>query len=260
MLRTFIFDESKSNWIEEKHLLLLHDICAVLDEEKSKIYIWNGPKSSKERFKKGYNQVRELVSNYPDEEFQIVLLEKEVPSKIQNRLDSMLESIKMGGENLLKFSRFVTLRVYFIFLISAIILPIISFLNLSSSLLWSFSNGNYQISSNIFEIWINLSKNLIFATLFVFIINIIVGAIERENQVIVFSIIGLILCIGLTLYLNQGIFLFLFQSGSTLANYIISQKDIFIFLLLNLTAILIFEILNNYKFISLFKTYKKFIF
>ncbi len=260
MLRTFIFDEPKSNWIEEDHLLLLHDICAILDEEKSKIYIWNGPKSSKERFKKGYNQVKELLSNYPDEEFQIVQLEKEVPSKIQNHIDSMLESVKNKDENLLKFSRVATLRVYFIFSICVIIIPIISFLNLSSSLLWSFSDGNYQISSKFFEIWIKLSTNLIFSTLFLFIINIIVGIVERENQVILFSVTGLILCSGLTLYLNQGIFLFLFQGGSTLTNYFISQKDIIIFLLLSLITILIFEIPNIYKFISFLKTYKKFIF
>ena len=33
MIRTFIFDEDKSHWLEEERILLAHDICTILDEE-----------------------------------------------------------------------------------------------------------------------------------------------------------------------------------------------------------------------------------
>ena len=49
MLRTFIFDETKSHWIEEEQRLLSQDICAILDEENVILYLWNGPKSKKKK-------------------------------------------------------------------------------------------------------------------------------------------------------------------------------------------------------------------
>ena len=48
--RTFIFDESKSKWVEEKQQLLSQDICVLLDEEEEIIYLWGGLKTSKKRF------------------------------------------------------------------------------------------------------------------------------------------------------------------------------------------------------------------
>jgi hypothetical protein len=39
MLRTFIFDESKSHWIEEEQHLLSQDVCAILDEENANLYL-----------------------------------------------------------------------------------------------------------------------------------------------------------------------------------------------------------------------------
>lgn len=49
MLRTYIYNEDKKVWLEEE-TLLLHDLCAILDEDDKILYIWNGPKSSPERF------------------------------------------------------------------------------------------------------------------------------------------------------------------------------------------------------------------
>jgi len=260
MLRTFIFDESKSHWIEEEHRLLSHDVCAILDEEKEIIYLWSGPKSKKAKFRKGYIQVKELISSFPELNIQFVMAKKNFPIEIQNKLESLLESIKLGKDNVLKFSRFTTIRIYSISIIATVILPILSFLNLSTSLAWSVSNGNYQVNSTMYDNWINNSKIFTIITIILFSINIIIGIIENEHQVIIFSLNGLIISVGLIIYLNQGIFLFLFQGDSTLTNYLILQKDIFVFLLLNLIVILIFEIPNIYKSISFFKTYRKFIF
>ncbi len=134
MIRTFIFDENKSHWLEEEHRLLPHDICAILDEEKEMIYLWNGPKSNKEKFRKGYKQIQELISNFSNSNLQVVMAEKNFPLDIQNKVDSLLESMKMGNEKILKFSRFTTIRIYSISITFSILLPILMFLYLSSSL------------------------------------------------------------------------------------------------------------------------------
>ncbi|MFX0135297.1 MAG: hypothetical protein ACFFDN_16755 [Candidatus Hodarchaeota archaeon] len=260
MLRTFIFDESKSQWIEEENRLLSHDICAILDEEKEIVYLWNGPKSNKVKFRQGYSQVKELISNFPELNIQLVMAKKNFPIEIQNKLESLLETIKLGDETVLKFSRFTTIRIYSISIIATVFLPILSFLNLTTSLSWEVSNGNFQVNSIMYDTWIFNSKIITLITVILFSINMIIGIIENEHQVIIFSLNGLIISIGILLYLNQGTFLFLFQDGWTLTTYLILQKDIFIFLVLILTAILIFEIPNIYKLISFFKTYRKFIF
>ncbi len=260
MLRTFIYNEFKSKWIEEEHRILSYDICAILDEEKEIIYFWSGPKSNKAKFRKGFSQIKELVSTFPDLNIQFIMTKKNFPVEIQNKLELVIESIKTGKDQNLKFSRFTTIRIYSISIIAIIILPILSFLNLITSLFWTVSNENYHVTNTIYNSWINNSKILTTISLIFFSINIVLGIVENESQVIIFSLIGVIISAGLILYLNQGIFLFLFQAGSTLTNFIISQKDLIIFLLLNLSAILIFEIPNIYKLISFFKTYRKFIF
>ena len=53
MLKTYIFDEANKKWIEEPSSLLYHDLCALLDEDRNIIYVWNGQKSSQERLKVG---------------------------------------------------------------------------------------------------------------------------------------------------------------------------------------------------------------
>ncbi len=260
MLRIFIFDDSKSHWIEEEHRLLSQDICAILDEKNENLYLWNGPKSKKGKFRKGYRQIKQLISNYPDLNIQLVMAKKNFPNHIQNKLDSLLESMKLGQKKNLKFSRFTTIRVYSISIIITVILPLLSFLNLGTSFFWSRFLGYYQVNNISYASWINYSKAITLITLLFFSINILIGIIEHENQVIIFSINSIIISIGLVIYLNQGIFLFLFQEGSTPTTYLILPKDIFIFLLLSLVALLIFEIPNIYKLLSFFKTYRKFIF
>jgi hypothetical protein len=259
MLRTFIFDDSKSHWIEEESNILAHDVCAILDEENEIIYLWEGPKSKKVKFRNGYKQIKELVSNFPELNIRFVMSKKNFPIEIQKKLATVFESLKSGKGKILKFSRFSTIRFYSISIIITVILPILSFLNLSTSLFWSKINNNYQVNNVTYANWINNSKIITLILLIFFSINLLIGLIEYENQVIIFSLNSIIISIGLLLYLNQGTFLFLFQEGWTPTNYLILQNDIFIFLVLILTAILIFEIPNIYKLISFFKTYRKFI-
>ncbi|MFX1327157.1 MAG: hypothetical protein ACFE91_03310 [Promethearchaeota archaeon] len=260
MLRTFIFNEVKSQWVEEEHVLLSHEICAILDEEREIIYLLNSPKSSREAFRKGYKQIKELGSNFPELNIQYVIARKNIPEDVKKKVDSMIESAKLTKGKILKFSRFTTIRIYSISILLAVFFPIFYFLNLSTSFFWSSLNGNYRVSNIIYNKWINYSKTFIIISLIFIIINIIIGIIEKESQVIIFSFNGILISFGLLIYLNQGIYLFIFQEGSSLTRYLISHRDIFFFLFLNLIAFLILEIPNIYKLISFFKTYHKFIF
>jgi hypothetical protein len=260
MLRTFIFDESKSQWVEEEQRFLSQDICAILDEENIKLYLWNGPKSKKKKFRKAYKQLKLLAAKYPELHIQLILSKKNFPMQIQNKLESFLDSMSSTKEKKLKFSRFTTIRIYSISIIISTLLPVLSFLNLNTSLFWTRYLGNFEVNNIIYANWINFSKIIALVSLIFFSVNLLIGIIENENQVIIFSINSIIILIGVAIYLNQGVFLFLFQEGSTPTTYFILPRDIFIFLFLNLTALLIFEIPNIYKLVSFFKTYRKFIF
>jgi hypothetical protein len=97
-------------------------------------------------------------------------------------------------------------------------------------------------------------------TNFLFLINLIIGITEMESQVIIFSFGGLAICVGIFFYLNFDIFLFIFQDGSTLTNFLILKSDLLFFILIITLSVLIFEIPNIYKLISFLKTYRKYIF
>lgn len=88
----------------------------------------------------------------------------------------------------------------------------------------------------------------------------IIGLYEMEAQVIIFSLMGLIICSGVLLYLQQGIYLFLFQEGSTSTLYLIKIQDITLFYMIIFSAITIFELPNLLKLISFIRTYRKYIF
>jgi hypothetical protein len=260
MLRSYVFYEDKYAWIEETSLLL-HDICAFIDDEKNKIYIWKGPKSSKQKFKNGYNLVENLVSNYPDSTFQLKVLKKEIPEEIQIKIDKMLETVRKGEEkSKLVFNRLITIRLFFIFSMISVALPILLILNLYSSLFWRISDNICEVSASIYDYMIEISRIILIITLLILGINVTIGIFEQEHQVIIFNISGFIICIGLLLFLNQGIFLFKFQEGSTLTNYLILKKDALVFLISVIISILLFEIPNLYKFISFLKIYGEFIF
>jgi len=261
MLKTYIFDEANKKWIEEDKSLLYHDLCAILDEERNIIYLWNGPKSSQEKLKKGYGLLEILMSYYPTINFQLLILKKKAPRHIQDRIDIMLNEIKhKNKKDYYKFSRFITLRSYLIFLLVSIILPVISFVNLISSLLWTKVDANFEIGAEIYNNWLLISSLLIVISLIFFSVMILIGIIENESQVIVFSLLGVLVCAGLITYLQQGIFLFLFQEGSSSSIYYIRQNDVIEFLIINGLGIIVFEIPNVIKLILFIKIYRKFVF
>ncbi len=260
MLKTYIFNDANKNWIEEHSSLLYHDLCALLDEERKIIYIWNGPKSSQVRLKKGYELLGNLVSNYPNINFQITILNNKVPDYVQIRLDKMLSEIKQEDKKEFdKFSRLITLRLYIIFLLPALIFPITSILNLSISLAWRKTGYNYEVSSVLYDNWLSISLFFIILTIISFAIILTIGIIEIEYKIITYSIIGLVVSSGIAIYLQQGIFLFLFQDGSTASIYYIKQSDILLFLVVIVFGISIYEIPNFVELINFIKIYHKFI-
>jgi len=260
MLKTYIFNDANKNWIEEPSSLLYHDLCAFVDDERNIIYIWNGPKSSQERLNKGNEVLKNLVSYYPSIDFKVSILNKKVPDYVQIRLDKMLNAIKHEEKKEFdKFSRFITLRLYFIFLLLALIFPIISFLNLGTSLVWRKTGQNFEVSSELYDSWLSVSLLLSILTIISFAIILTIGIVEIDYKIITYSIIGVIVSSGIAIYLQQGIFLFLFQDGSTTSIYYIRQSDILLFLIIIFFGIATFEIPNLIELINFLKVYRKFI-
>ena len=85
----------------------------------------------------------------------------------------MLKEIKQEDEREhQKFTRFITIRLYLIFLIVSLILPIISALNLGSSLFWTNIGNNFEVSADLYRNWLYFSYILIVISLISFVIKL----------------------------------------------------------------------------------------
>lgn len=261
MIRTYIYHEEKNNWLEEDYLLL-HDLCALLDEEESIVYLWNGPKSTVARLERGYESVVDLITNMPVENpLQLTILTEDVPPKIEKRLTALLERVKKEEqEETENFAKIQTIRAYFILGLLGIIFPIISFLNLAGSLAWPAEDGYAEISSELFEIWLGGSFILIIITLILYIGTLIISFIEKDIQILIFSISAIITCSGILGYLTQGIFLFEFGDESTSSTYYVPQAELLIFVMVQAFALLIIVLPNLYRFLKFWKTYQHYIY
>jgi hypothetical protein len=261
MLRTYIFNERENNWIEENIAILNHDLGAILDEEERVIHIWRGPKSSKEKFRKGISAIKVLIEKNPGLDLKLKLLDKKLPIKVKETLSQLLQGVAKDDEfSKYTISRFISIRLYLISLLISIIFPIVSLINLASFASWIASDSNFIVMAEYYDKWLAISLALIIIAIFSFGISIIIGILEQDYSVIVFSTIGFLICIGVALYLQQGIFIFIFQEGSTDLIYLINSYDLSLFLILIAGSIAIFEIPNIIKLRSFIKTYKKFIF
>lgn len=261
MLKTYIFNSSDNIWIEEKYTLLKHDICAFLDEDQRAIYIWKGPKSTKEKYRRAISAIKPLIEGRNTLQLTLKDIDQKLPPYIQKKLDELIKT-KSDDEDLSKylFSHFITIRFYFILLIINIILPLGSIINLALFFNWSPSGSNFMVMAETYKYWLSFSSLMILITILSFSASIVIGIFEQEYQVIVFSSIGLIICIGLLIYFQQGIFLFAFQEGSTELTYLIKKIDLSLFFSLVVAVTATFLIPNIIKLFTFFKTYKKFLF
>jgi len=259
MLRTFIYQ--KNHWVEETEHLLLHDCVAFLDEEERRVYLYNGPKSNDKRLEKGYDSVTKLMLNLPDDSLELTVLLDDIPEKIQNILDVMFKRVRKEEESQKHvFTSLILIRMYVVFSMLTLILPIFSMLNLLNFLLLPVSNGVTAVTAVNYNLWFLISRILTIITTIFFIFNIIIGIYEQDIPVGIFSLVGVIVCIGIFLYLEQGIYLFNFQPGWSLTRYLILHTDLLGFFVLNLLVILIFELPNIAKLINFVKAYRKYIF
>jgi hypothetical protein len=260
MLRTFIFNE-ENRWIEETQILLFHDICAFIDTEDEQIYIWTGPNIKKARKKKAKSQLFSLLSENSDKNWNIIENQTKFPSEIVNRIENMLEiareNKKMGK---LKYSTFSTIRITFVLLTISSFLKVLSIAFVANLLLLPSDTTTYQISSSNYFFTLSIYRIITISTLFLFIINFLIAFYEKNLRIIILSIIAVIIDIGILLYISQGIFLFLFQEGSTDTLFLILKSDFILFVMLNSTALLIETVPNVYETVSFFKTYKEYIF
>ena len=259
MLRTYIYNAINNTWIEEEYELLFHDICAILDDDLNKIYLWKGPKSTKNTLEKGIKSLNELISTFHD--IEIIVLNKHAPPQIKNKLDVLLESVKRE-ENLEKyeFTHFTTIRSYLFLSLAALTLSIIYLISLWSAIFWQISNANFVVSATTYMHWLNFSKVLLVVIICCLSILFAISIYEQDVQAIVISLAGLIISISMIHYLQQGIFLFLFQTGSDSLTYLIATSDLILFLLLLSSTTSLFIVPSFIKIMFFFKTYKQFIF
>jgi len=261
MLKIFIYDEKQDNWVEERSHLLYHDFAAFIDEDSKIIYLWNGPQCTKERLKKGSKALKNIINIYSKNSFQIINLKNQIPPYVKSRLNELLEVAKKEEEITdYQYSHFLTIRLHFLLSVICLILPVIALSILSSSLFWDSTGNNYIINAENYNNWLSFPYILILISFIFFIPQFIIAIYEYDKAIMVFSLTSIIICISLLLYLQQGIFLFQFQEMSTPDFYYISKFDIFIFLLLISSSIMLFEIPNIIKTINFAETYKKFFF
>jgi hypothetical protein len=259
MLRIYIYNPNSDAWIEEEHELLFHDVCAILDENTKKIFLWKGPKSSKYSLEKGIKSLNNLISSSQD--FELILLNNDIPNYIKEKLDKFLESAKKE-KNLeqFEFTHFVSIRCYLLFSIITLILFFTYLVNLWIVINLPSSNGNIMISADNYQQWLNFSKRILILIIILLCLLLAISIYEYEAQAIILSIIGLIISISMIIYLQQGIFLFLFQSGSDASTYFIKKTDILFFLMLLTSSTTLYSLPSIIKLIFFVKKYKKFVF
>ena len=261
MLKIFIYYEEQDKWVEEHSHLLYHDFAAFIDEDNKVVYLWNGPRCTRERSKKGSKAIYNIIYNYTEENFQIINLKKQIPPHVKSRLDEMLEVAEKEEQKAdYHYSHFSTIRLHFFLTIISLILPIITLFILNSSLFWDSVGNTYIIYAEFYSNWLSCTYIFILICFILLIPQLILAVYEYDKSIIVFSATSIIICISLLIYLQQGIFLFQFQEISTPELYYINKIDIYLFLLLISSSIMLFEIPNIIKTINFFMTYKKFIF
>jgi hypothetical protein len=259
MLRTYRYNSNNDDWIEEQHELLFHDICAIFDDNTKKIFLWKGPKSSKYSLEKGIKSLNNLLSSFQD--FELVILKNDIPIYIKEKLNTLLESVEIERNlELYEFTHFLSIRIYLIVSLVILITFGIYLINLWSVIIQPSSSGNIIISADSYQQWLYVSKILLITISICLGFLLALSIYEYEVKAIILSSIGLIISISMVIYLQQGIFLFLFQSGSDLLTYLIKRTDILFFLILLTLSTMVYFLPSMIKLIYFIKTYRDFIF
>ncbi|MGV9171854.1 MAG: hypothetical protein ACOC44_07970 [Promethearchaeia archaeon] len=263
-MKSFIFQEENNNWVEEKNVLY-HDLVAILDKEDKIIYLWNGPQCSSNKLEKGKKAIDTLLGGMDNKKFSssldIQVLQKKIPSNVQEELSDLLSSIeKEELSEQLQFTHFSTIKTYFIVSLITIFLSILSLANLLRFLFWGTSNGNYLVTAKDYLLWLDLSGIFIFIAFILFIVMFVIGFYEGDKKVMLFSAAGLMCSFGILLLSSQDIYIFLFQEGSTIEDFLISIGDVWVFFLLNFFTHLVIISSTTYRVSEFYINYKDLIF
>ncbi|MEJ2248528.1 MAG: hypothetical protein P8Y70_00840 [Candidatus Lokiarchaeota archaeon] len=259
MLRFFVYDNVEKLWKEED-ILLFHDIVTILDEDEKVLYYWRGPKSNKKKNAEAKifldNLLRSLALDV-----KIRIQKENFPERINQEIQKKLKIARETEDiDKYKLSRFITIRLYLIYLIGINILIVLGLINLFS-ILFSNNNGSIiSVSAQFYGDWLFRYRVVLIFLLVLLAVSFFIGLYEREYEIIAFSIVGILICIGILLLLTQGIFLFIFEPGSTDSTYLIAYPNILLFLVVNSFGLAIIFITHLYKIIAFIKTYHKFIF
>lgn len=261
MKRTFIFNDEKDRWIEESEILLFQDLLAIFDEESSSIYLWKGPKIKEKKAKQGKKRLKELLSEKTEKKWTLYEDKNSFPSEIQKTLNSMLEPTKERRKiDRLNFSHFFTIRLCFLVLLGIVLFHTLSIISAVIPLFNPIGGSSLLITAAFYEFWLFGYQSFVVISLILCIINLLIAIYERDIELIIFSLIGIVVNIGITLYLQRGIFLFLHQPGSTSSLYLISLSEMIVFSILNLLALLLALLPHIYKLFNFVNIYWKFIY
>jgi hypothetical protein len=262
MLKIYTYNKQRNVWIQEDQVLLLHDVGAIVDEKNNILYIWKGPKAKKEKIKSAKETLDVLLSKYPIKDFNVKeLVPDKLPEHIKLYLEELLDPIKtLRKSEKYKFSKLITLRAYLLLTILILGLIFLYLGILSSSLFWPIQNNTTRVSEAIYLNWVRILQITNFVIFLLLISQLVLGIFEKDPEVKLFSIVGLMISIGIMLYLNQGVFLFLFQNGNDPDIYEILFVDLLIFIIINYLVIMIIFLLSVYKLYKFIKTYREFLF
>ncbi len=258
MLRAYIYNHENDNFEEIEDNLLYHDICLILDEERKSIFLWKGPEITKNLLIKARTSLKSVLTNYSD--FKLVELEDSelLPSNVKDQINKLLKGVQEKEFiEKYKFSRLVTIRLFLLLELIGIGLSFAFLGFLSSIFNWLVIGG---VDSATFEIWLLGLRIPVLTNIFVYILIFIIGVFEREDDIIIISITSVLISIIISIYLTQGVFLFIFQEGSSSDFYVISPIEIVSFFFVNLFACLIISVPNVIKLIGFIRMYREYIF
>ncbi len=208
----------------ESESLYPHDIALLIDNEEKKVFFYSGTKSKEREIKIGIDLASKIINKFKMYEF--VILEDVVPLKVQARIDEMM----IGNEMIVKVERTLPMQISVIFGIGSLILSIlIPILGLS---IFGWDKPEvilYSVSASQFTSYID---RLILISWIAFGINcaqLTCNIWSKKVYLVVCSAASTIITLGLVLYVNQGVLLFEFQSGSVESSNLIQRFEIILF-------------------------------
>jgi hypothetical protein len=237
ILTMFVYVFESTKWIETKKLYP-HDIALILNPSEKTIYFWEGPRSKSDMKEEASALFDKLISKYPN--FKFTKLEKDIPQVIEEKIDMITDK---SYETMQKFDRSPIYSLYFYTGLMCMIFPLIAYSFIFSPLGWNLSTtdpGMYSVSEVNYSAWVQISSNLVFTSIVLFIILTVFSFFTMKIFLITTSFIGVAVEFGVYFYVNLGVYLFDFQGTSLLEPpYQILISDVIIYCLLNLFSLLV---------------------